>query len=113
MTINDLNFEQLIRCAGDISGPVARIGSDEGVIRAFADYAIKYQAKTHMTVLEKGALLFEGVIPTLLVCHYDDVMAIASACLNKPLEDLKAQNGMQTIKELQTFLEPIAAMLSA
>lgn len=113
MQVSEMNFEQLIRCAGDVSGAVARIGTDSGVLKAFADYSIKVSMKKHMTVLEKYALLFEGVIPSLMVCHYDDVMEIASACLGVSLEDLKARNGFQTIIDLKDFFEPIAQMLGA
>lgn len=104
MKLSEMNTKQLAAAMCALVRPMQALAQDEEINKAFAAISAKGEMAQRMTVLEKGAMLLE-VVPVLLERRYAETMQIMSVMTGKSVTELEKQNGMETIAEIQTFMD--------
>lgn len=104
MKLSEMNTVQLADALVKIAAPIERIGKDEKLNEQMAEAVAKLRAGG-MTRLQHNAAMLGMLIPALLERHRADTLAILSALTGKSIEELNAQNGMQTLKEAKACMD--------
>lgn len=103
MKFTEMNTEQLANAICKVADPLSRIAQSKELNEAFAAYSADYSKD--QTVLQKSSGLLGKVIPALLNTNYDDMVKVISVMTGKSAEEICAQNGMQTIMDVKTFID--------
>lgn len=101
MKLSEMNTEQLAACLCRIAAPVERIGKDAHISAFFKENA----GKTDTTVIELVSASIGALTPVLLGDHLADVMAILSALTDKTQAELRAQKGVQTVRDIRAVID--------
>lgn len=102
MKLSEMNGEELSVCLCKIAEPLERIGSDKKTTEAFQE--ISNFIKSGMNNIQQTTMMIGKFVPLLLGDHREDTFAILAAINDKTVEEIRSQNGMQTIKELKNAL---------
>lgn len=100
MKLSEMNTVQMAKALCELAAPVGRLAEDVELMRGMADAG---QGKN--TLGEKLGALLPKVIPALLDKHFDDVVLILSALTGKSGEVIRAQKGVQTIRDIQSCFD--------
>lgn len=97
--INELTAEELAVVLCEIANPVGNIFSDAAVSDAFVQMSKRLDKNA--SVLQNIAI-FAATIPPILLgaAHKDDTFAILAALDGKTADEVRAQNGFKTIRDL-------------
>ncbi len=104
MRFCEMNTREAARAMCSLVRPMQNIAKNEEVNRAFAAISGKGEGAQKMTVLEKGGMLLE-IVPILLEVCYADTIAIISVMTGKAVAEVENQNVMQTLNDVQEFLD--------
>ena len=104
MKISEMSTEQLATALVRIAGPAERIGSDTEFNTRLAEHA-KAIKSGNITVLQNYTSLIGFAIPMLLDRHKEDTYTILSAMTGKTVQEIAAQNAMQTLREAKECLD--------
>lgn len=102
MKLSEMNGEELSVCLCKIAEPLERIGFDKKTTETFQKIADL--SKSGMNNIQKASAMIGKYVPLLLGDHREDTFAILAAINDKTVEEIRSQNGMQTIKELKDAL---------
>ena len=102
MKLSEMNGEELSVCLCKIAEPIERIGFDAKTTAAFQEIA--NLSKNSMNNIQQASMMIGKFVPLLLGDHREDTFAILAAINGKTVEEIRNQNGMQTIKELKNAL---------
>lgn len=102
MKLSEMNGEELSVCLCKIAEPLERIGFDKKTTETFQKIADL--SKSGMNNIQKASAMIGKYVPLLLGDHREDTFAILAAIDDKTVEEIRSQNGMQTIKELKDAL---------
>ena len=102
MKLSEMNGEELSVCLCKIAEPLERIGFDKKTTAVFQEIAD--MSKDNMNNIQKASVMIGKYVPLLLGAHREDTFAILAAINDKTVEEIRSQNGMQTIKELKNAL---------
>lgn len=64
-----------------------------------------FNAKNERTTTYNFSSFFGKIAPALLDAHFDDTVEIVSAMTGKTAQEVRDQNGMQTIMDIKSFLD--------
>ena len=98
-----MNGEELSVCLCKIAEPIERIGFDKKTTETFQEIADLI--KNGMNNIQQTSIMIGKFVPLLLGDHREDTFAILAVINGKTVEEIRSQNGMQTIKELKNALE--------
>ena len=98
MKLSEMNIDQLSDAMVMIAGPVERIASDPDAEKAL-------ESLSGDGTMSKFGAMVGRFVPLLLKTHRDDVLTILSAMTGKDVGTLRAQNGMQTIREARECVD--------
>ena len=102
MKLSEMNGEELSVCLCKIAEPIERIGFDKKTTETFQEIADLI--KNGMNNIQQTSIMIGTCVPLLLGDHREDTFAILAAINGKTVEEIRSQNGMQTIKELKNAL---------
>lgn len=96
--LSELNANELTRCLCALAGPAEKIFSDGAVTHAMDSYKKKIDENTR---IDKGFSLFVTMVfSDLMEKHGDDVYAIIAALDDAKVEDVKARNGVEVMRDI-------------
>ncbi len=100
MKLQEMNAEELRQALCRMVEPMCRIAEDAGVQEALERL---WSADLKRLPLGQGlAALVRELAPVLLQRHWMDTLELLSICTGKDCAVLRAQNGMDTARELAT-----------
>ena len=103
MKLKDMDTMQMAACLCRIAPAVERIGVNERVHELLRGYGEKKDE--HVPVLARYSRLVGTLAPALLGECIEETVEIVSAMTGKSVEEVKAQKGMQTIKDVLEFAD--------
>lgn len=102
MKLSEMNGEELSVCLCKIAESIERIGFDKKTTAVFQEIADL--SKSGMNNIQQTSMMIGKFVPLLLGDHREDTFAILAAINDKTVDEIRSQNGMQTIKELKNAL---------
>lgn len=106
MKLSEMNGEQLIQCICMIAEPVERIAKDAEFFNGLFSCM---QIDGDKLRINKARIALH-LLPYLLKHHRDDALLIAGVLNGKSLDDMLAQNGLSTLRDIKNCFDP--ALLS-
>ncbi|MBP3647003.1 MAG: hypothetical protein J6K55_11350 [Clostridia bacterium] len=104
MKLKDMSTEQLADALCEIAPMLEEIGKDKELNENLREIAMK-ERENGMTALEKGVSLIARVVPALLKTHRGATYNILSVLTGKTVQEIAAQNGMQTIRDAMNSMD--------
>lgn len=101
--LSDLGTDECMDVLCEIAPCMQRIVDDKELMDALGK-AIKREGLTAVGVIMAAASRIVGALPLLLKTHREDVYGILSAVGGVPTEEVKAQNVLTTMQQLQEIL---------
>lgn len=98
MKLSEMNTIELSKTLCKIAEPIGRIGADAAISGIFRDFSKKSEGKT---VLQTATAMFSVIVPALLERHQEDTFSVISALTGKNVDEIRAQNGMETIRDIK------------
>lgn len=96
MKLSEMNTVELGKALCTLAAPIGNLASDKKLMDALASV----KPAEGQTVGEWISKAVAPLLPVLFGSHMDDVSAIAAALTGKTAEEVKAQNGLVTVREL-------------
>lgn len=97
MKLSEMNTRQMADALCKLAEPIGNMVADKQFTDAFAS-ALKHDQEG--TIGEQIAHAAKAVLPQILGTHFDDLIAIAAAMTGKTAEQVAAQRGTETIRDL-------------
>ncbi len=105
MKLQEMNAEEFRQMLCRMVEPMCRIAEDEGVQEALEQL---WSADLKRLPLGQGlAALIRELAPVLLQRHWADTLELLSICTGKDRAVLRAQNGMETARELAACAQEV------
>lgn len=101
MKISEMDTVTLSRCLADLAVPVANLMEDKEINEAIADIG----KEKGVTVLQQRGMMLRMLLPLALKKHGEDVFAVCSALTGKTVDEVRKQNGLTTLHELQDSID--------
>lgn len=106
MKLSEMNTVELARTLCAIAQPVERLGKSKRIISALQSFAEFRSGNGDGTMLEQVTRLIAAITPALLdEKNLPDTAQIVAAMTNKTVDEVLAQKGMQTIKDIRGLLD--------
>lgn len=100
--LSEMNTVEMTQVLCRIAEPAATLFADNSVADAFAEAVKAREAATnHMQFFTRCIAIFA---PVILDRHRDEVFAILAAIKGVSVEEINAQPGMQTVREIVEML---------
>lgn len=99
MKLSDMNTRELKNALLAITAPASVIVQSEAFVACMKK--LSEAKKANATVGQLGGIFMAEVVPLLLDQHEHETFSILAVLTGKPVEEIMAQNGMQTIKEIR------------
>lgn len=96
MKLSEMNTVELAKALCDLAEPVSRLISDKELMQAFGE-----KGKQKETLGDMLGKQFPKVIPSLLDAHFADVVAILAVLTGKTADSIRAQKGVETIRDIR------------
>lgn len=106
MKLSEMNTVQLARTLCAIAPAVERLGKSKKIIGALQSFSDFRGGKGDGTMLEQITRLIAAITPALLdEKNLPDTAAIVAAMTEKTADEVLAQRGMQTIRDIRGLLD--------
>ena len=97
MKLSEMDTRQMAEALCKLTEPIGNMVADKACTDAIAS---ALQRDQDGTIGEQLAHAAKAVLPQLLGTHLDDLIAIAAALTGKTAEQVAAQRGTETIRDL-------------
>lgn len=108
MKLSQMTTEQITACLCRIAPALENIAMDEKINECFKRVAKKEESAR--SNVQRCAVMLSTFASLLLDKHKDDTFAVLAAINGKTAEEIRAQNGMQTIREVKDALSDLELM---
>ena len=105
MKLQSMNTDQLLDTLCCLTPTLCRLACDSRTADALDELADADLAA--LPALEAAALLASTLIPLLLQTHREDTLTVLSILTDKPLHTLRAQCGLDTIRDACDCLDEV------
>ncbi len=95
MKLSEMTTPQFAECAARIAAPIGRLTKTKEMQTFFSQHA----NKELNGMLAASAIL--ELFPVFLQSHYADTVEVIAALTGKPVEEINAQSGLQTVKDVR------------
>lgn len=103
MRLKDMDTMQMAACMCRIAPAIERIGENKTVHELLKAYGEKKDENAPL--LARYARLVGTLVPALLGECIEETVVIVSAMTGKSVENVKAQKGMETIRDVMEFMD--------
>ena len=101
MKLSEMTGEQLINCICLIAEPAERIAKDP----AFFDMLFSCMKVTDNRLTINKVRVSLNLLPFLMKNHRDDTLAVAGAMNGQRVDEMLAQNGFATLRDLKNCFD--------
>lgn len=102
MKLSEMNTIELSKTLCKLAEPIGRIGADAAINNIFKDFSKENNGKT---LFQSGTEVYVAIVPALLERHQEDTFSVISAMTGKSVDEIRAQNGMETIRDIKCFFD--------
>ena len=102
MRITEMSTAQFAAAACDLLEPVSRIADIPEIYTALERLSKgAAEGENFITYMVNG---IKDALPELLKTHLDDLLAILSVLTDKPVQELRDQNILVTVKQIRDYI---------